>query len=279
MPPKVGNKAGKKIILPFLKWAGGKRWLVSQHPELFPNSFNTYIEPFLGSGAVYFHMQPNQAVLADTNADLINTYKQIKENWQPITAILKKYHNKHSKEFYYKIRAKSFRDPIKKAARFIYLNRTCWNGLYRVNLNGKFNVPIGTKNKVMLDTDNFETISMQLNNAHLKTSDFQNIIDTAEKDDFLFVDPPYTVKHNLNGFVKYNNQLFSWEDQIRLRDSIENAVSRGVQVLLTNADHESIHDLYKNIGDKVRLNRHSVISGNSAARGKYSELIIKCFSN
>lgn len=267
----------KPIIVPFLKWAGGKRWLVSNHPELFPENFNTYLEPFLGSGAVYFHLQPSAAILGDMNTELINTYGSIQEDWQTVHKTLKLYHRQHNKEFYYEIRTKSFRSPAKKAAQFIYLNRTCWNGLYRVNLNGSFNVPIGTKKNVILDTDDFEYVSDALKNAELHATDFQNIVEAAQKGDFLFIDPPYTVKHNLNGFVKYNNQLFSWEDQIRLRDCIDNAISRGVKVLLTNADHESVRDLYKGMGKMISLDRLSLISGNTSARGWYSELIVKSF--
>ena len=223
----------RPIIVPFLKWAGGKRWLVSNHPELFPESFDTYLEPFLGSGAVYFHLQPDAAILGDMNAELIGTYDAIKENWRPIHKTLKSYHNQHNKDFYYDIRSKSFRSPAKKAAKFIYLNRTCFNGIYRVNLNGTFNVPIGTKKNVILDSDDFESVSNVLQNAELCATDFQTVIDAAQKDDFVFIDPPYTVKHNLNGFVKYNEHIFSWDDQVRLRDCIDNAVARGVKVLLT----------------------------------------------
>ena len=267
------------IIAPFLKWAGGKRWLVSKHSELFPAKYNTYIEPFLGSGAVFFHMSPKKAILGDANSELISTYKAIKEDWASVFKTLKLYHKRHNKDFYYEMRAKNLRSPITKAACFIYLNRTCWNGLYRVNLQGKFNVPIGTKKNVVLDTDDFESISDLLANTDLRVSDYQDIVDSARKNDFLFVDPPYTVKHNFNGFVKYNDKLFSWDDQIRLRDSIENAVSRGVKVLLTNADHESVRKLYKGVGKMTNADRLSVISGDAGARGRYSELIIKCYKD
>lgn len=267
------------IIVPFLKWAGGKRWLVSSYPELFPKNYKTYYEPFLGSGAVFFHMKPSAAVLGDMNSDLINTYEAIQNDWKPVYSTLKSYHRKHSKDFYYDIRGKSFRSPSKKAAQFIYLNRTCWNGLYRVNLNGMFNVPIGTKQNVILDSDDFEGVSKSLKNTELHALDFQEIIDATAKGDFLFIDPPYTVRHNLNGFVKYNDKLFSWDDQIRLRDCVENAVSRGVKVLLTNADHEDVRELYKGVGEFLHLKRASVISGDTSARGKYSELIVKCYKD
>ena len=273
----ISSVEQKPIVVPFLKWAGGKRWLVANHPELFPENFDTYMEPFLGSGAVYFHLQPDAAVLGDMNADLIGTYGAIKEDWQPVYKTLRSYHSQHDKDFYYEIRGKSFRSRAKKAAQFIYLNRTCWNGLYRVNLNGNFNVPIGTKKNVVLDSDDFEGVSDVLQGAELHATDFQTIIDAAQKDDFVFVDPPYTVKHNLNGFVKYNEHIFSWEDQIRLRDCIDNAVVRGAKVLLTNADHPSIRELYEDIGEMNSLDRLSVISGKANARGRYSELIVKSY--
>jgi len=275
----VSNPEQKPIISPFLKWAGGKRWLVSQHPDLFPTMYKSYLEPFVGSGAVFFHMRPTNAILGDSNEELINTYATIKEDWCNLHKLLESHHRLHCKEFYYEIRAKTFENSVEKAARFIYLNRTCWNGLYRVNLKGSFNVPIGTKTKVVLDSDDFCAISNILKDTDLHASDYQTIVDSAQKDDFLFVDPPYTVKHNFNGFIKYNDKLFSWDDQIRLRNCIDNAVSRGVKVLLTNADHDSVRDLYKGIGEMTSRERLSTISGNVNARGRCSELIVKCYKS
>lgn len=274
---KSKEDSSKKIIIPFLKWAGGKRWLTSSYPELFPKTFNNYLEPFLGSGAVFFHIQPKKSILGDMNSELIETYASIQQNWHSVYKHLKTFHRKHSNDFYYDIRKKQFRLQEKKAARFIYLNRTCWNGLYRVNLDGKFNVPKGTKRNVILNTDDFASISTALSNTELLSTDFATIIGKAKRDDFLFVDPPYTVRHNHNGFVKYNDTLFSWEDQIRLRDDIECAVSKGVKVLLTNADHKSVRDLYKGIGQIKKINRLSAISGNVASRGNYSEIVVKSY--
>jgi DNA adenine methylase len=274
---KSNNQISGAICVPFLKWAGGKRWLVSEHASLFPSSYRTYFEPFLGSGASYFHLRPSQAVLSDANSDLINAYRVIRSDWKQVSDRLNFHHKKHCKEHYYSIRSQSFDDPIEKAAQLIYLNRTCWNGLYRVNLKGKFNVPIGTKTNVVLDTDNFEKISKLLQGASIKNEDFETVISLAGKGDFIFVDPPYTVRHNFNGFVKYNEKLFSWEDQVRLRDCVRGAIKRGAKVLLTNADHEDVRDLYSGMGTMISLDRLSVISGSNAARGTYSELVIKCF--
>src|SRR5437762_3054909 len=143
---------------PFLKWAGGKRWLLSKADELLPdmNNINRYLEPFLGGGSMFFHVEPNTAILSDTNEDLINVYVIMRDNWSDLYTILKGYDKYHSQNFYYQIRSSKPRLLLKRAARFVYLNRTCWNGLYRVNKNGEFNVPIGSKINVLLEEDNFE---------------------------------------------------------------------------------------------------------------------------
>ncbi|MGO3890107.1 MAG: DNA adenine methylase [Paenalcaligenes sp.] len=262
---------------PFLKWAGGKRWFVEKHSHLLPKEYKRYIEPFVGSGAVFFNLLPKESILCDKNERLIETYFAIKTRWNKVEKLLKTHHLRHSKDYYYAIRSKKMRTLESRAAQFIYLNRTCWNGLYRVNKNGEFNVPIGTKKNAILSTDNFETVSTSLSNSFLISSDFENVVDMAENDDFLFIDPPYTVKHNQNGFLKYNENIFSWDDQIRLRDSIDRAISRGVKVLVTNACHESIRTLYNGMGEMLILNRASVIAGKSTARGRYEEIIIKCY--
>jgi len=264
-------------MIPFLKWAGGKRWLVSTAPSLFPNTYDRYIEPFLGSGAVYFHLQPKRALLADSNALLIETYQAIKSDWRRVLYELRKHHRLHCKSYYYKIRSSTFRTPYTRAAKLIYLNRTCWNGLYRVNLKGEFNVPIGTKKDVVYETDNFGAVSKLLLNAKLLHSTFESIINEARKDDFVFVDPPYTVQHNQNNFIKYNDKLFHWDDQIRLRDCVRAATKRGAKVLVTNASNICIKELYQDVGELHELCRHSVISGKTKARGKFEEMIIKCY--
>lgn len=261
---------------PFLKWAGGKRWLLNKTNELLPDMSiaNRYLEPFLGGGSIFFHLEPETALLSDINDDLINTYSVIRDSWHDLFEILKRYHNKHSQDFYYRMRNYKPRTPINKAARFIYLNRTCWNGLYRVNKKGEFNVPIGTKTSVIFDYDNFEQISTLLKRASLEVCDFEVTINKAEENDFIFIDPPYTVKHNLNGFLKYNETIFSWQDQIRLKNAISRAISRGAKILVTNANHESIKELYNDFGNIHHLDRASVIAGKSEARGIYSELAI-----
>lgn len=264
---------------PSLKWAGGKRWLISKSVNIFPDEvkIERYFEPFLGGAAVFFHLQPLSGQLSDINPDLINSYVTVRDNWEDLVEILTKYDRLHCKEFYYQMRSLKPRTSLNKAARFIYLNRTCWNGLYRVNKKGEFNVPIGTKTKVLLEADNFLALSNLLARMNIEACDFEITIDKANAGDFIFIDPPYTVKHNLNGFIKYNENIFSWGDQIRLSEAVKRAIERGASVLLLNADHISIKNLYKGIGKTVRLERASVIAGSADARGTYSELAIKCW--
>jgi DNA adenine methylase len=262
-------------IKPFLKWAGGKRWLAAKFPEFFPSEFNNYFEPFLGSGAIFFHLQPKNAVLADLNFELIEAYSAIKNDWQRVFDHLIVHQHKHSVEYFYAVRKQNLRNEFTRAARLIYLNRTCWNGLYRVNLKGEFNVPIGTKTKVISEDENFLEIANLLGKAELIHNDFETVINRAKAGDFLFVDPPYTVKHNYNGFIKYNENLFAWEDQIRLRDAVLRASNRNVKILMTNACHESVKNLYQDNFDVHVVERKSAISGSNIGRGNYEEIIVQ----
>ena len=260
---------------PFLRWAGGKRWIIPKIQSLIPDIFDNYFEPFLGSGAVYFSIKPDKALLSDSNENLINTYVCIRDNWEKVLFHLKDHQENHCKEYYYNIRSIIYDTACEKAAQFIYLNRTCWNGLYRVNLNGNYNVPIGTKKNVILPTDDFEAISNTLKSAKIEHSDFEVSLNKAKYNDFVFIDPPYTVKHNKNGFIKYNEKLFSWEDQVRLRDSIAKGIERGAMFLITNARHFCIEELYNGLGSIHYLSRNNVLAGNAIHRGKFDEIAIK----
>lgn len=266
-----------KDTQPFLKWAGGKRWLTSGHSSLFPENYVHYYEPFLGSAAAFFSLRPKKATLADINQELIDCYIAVRDQWQKVHELLSKHHENHSKEHYYKVRQNKPVGLVEKAARFIYLNRTCWNALYRVNQKGEFNVPIGTKTNVLLETDDFEGVSRLLQGVALVPLDFEDVIDQAREGDLIFADPPYTVKHNFNGFVKYNENMFHWDDQLRLNKCLIRASGRGCLVFLTNASHPSIVELYKNDFDLMPLKRNSVIAASSNNRGIYEELVIKNF--
>lgn len=266
----------KNNITPFLNWAGGKRWFVKKYSDFFPREYNRYIEPFLGSGAVYFYLQPQTALLGDMNSDLISAYQGIQKDHVKLNKLLEEHQKNHSDEYYYEMRKNIFIDPVEQAARFIYLNRTCFNGIYRVNLKGEFNVPRGTKNSVILNTDDFEKLSTLLKGASIKIADFEELIDQAIEGDLVFADPPYTVRHNNNGFIKYNEKLFSWDDQVRLSEALTRARKRGAKILLTNANHASVRELYSSkIFNLETVSRYSSISAKSSGRNQYEELIIQ----
>lgn len=261
-------------VKPFLKWAGGKRWLAPFMKETVLDLPGRYVEPFVGSGAIYFALAPRRALLSDINESLVETFRCVRDYPGDIENLLARHDAKHGHDHYYAIRGKNYKSRIDKAAQFIYLNRTCWNGLYRVNRQGKFNVPIGTKTSATLPSDDWSAVSTLLSGTQLCCQDFEKTIDLAEQGDLVFADPPYTVKHNLNGFIKYNESLFSWDDQIRLRDCLLRAKRRKVKVILTNADHESVRKLYAADFKMTTLERPSVLSGDPAYRGKYNELLI-----
>lgn len=266
-------------LVPFLKWPGGKRWFVCNHADLLPTEFGTYVEPFLGAGAVYFHLKPIRALLGDINADLVEAYRVIKEDWKSLESSLR-YHQRRHREnpdaYYYRLRACVPKDMVRRASKLIYLNRTCFNGIYRVNRQGVFNVPRGCKDKVVIETDDFESMAKVLAGAELVTGDFEALIDRACSGDFVFCDPPYTVRHNHNGFRKYNEVLFSWADQERLAQALTRAALRGVKIVCTNANHQSVLDLYDSKLFECRvLSRYSQISANKTGRSYFEELIIR----
>lgn len=262
-------------VTPPLKWAGGKRWFVRNHLSLFPLEYDTYFEPFFGGGAVLFSLLPEKATISDVNLDLIRTYRAIQFNFEGVEDALRRHANEHSDEYFYSIRSNRPEDPLELAAWFLYLNRTCYNGLYRVNKKGQFNVPRGTKNDVLLPSDNFESVAKALDGCEILYSDFEPVIEKSRSGDFVFLDPPYTVKHNNNGFIKYNENLFSWDDQVRLSRAVARAEQRGVKLLVSNADHQSVRQLYEGIGETLTLDRHSVIGGGAGYRSNTSEIVVK----
>lgn len=264
---------------PFLKWAGGKRWLSAYTHELLPEEYNHYFEPFMGGAAMFGAIQPSAATLADVNAELVNCYKQVADKPTVILGGLMQLQTLHSEETYYRIRSENPIDDVERAIRFLYLNRACFNGIYRVNQSGQFNVPKGTKETILFPYDDFPAASALLKSAEIVISDFEPVIDIAKSGDFVFCDPPYTVAHNNNGFVRYNERMFSWEDQVRLKDTLIRASSRGVLILLTNAAHSSIKDLYAGTEFDCRaVSRQSVIGGGRGYRGEYGEFLISNYA-
>ena len=264
-------------VKPILRWAGGKNWLTSRVQKYLPENFNNYHEPFVGAASIYLYLKEyghikHNTYLSDSNEELINAYKIIKTNPNSLIDALSSYKNEQS--FYYQLRSTLPEDDTIRAAKFLYLNRTSFNGIYRENLRGEYNVPFGNRNLTYLFEDkNILEFSKSLASVSLKSCDFSKCLSNIERHDLVFLDPPYTVAHENNGFIKYNKKIFSWEDQGRLRDFIEQIKNIGAYFILTNAAHYSIDDLYGGIGDKEKLSRASNIGGKGAKRDKYNEYI------
>jgi DNA adenine methylase len=259
-------------LIPFLKWTGGKRWLISHIGSILPKTFNRYIEPFLGGGAVFFGLRPWPASLSDTNADLINAYQQVRDNVEELSHRLLQL--EISEGAYMDMRGKATRVAVTRAVRFLYLNRTAFNGIYRVNQAGCFNVPYGCKpGTILCDVHLLRSASKALQNRRIFVADFADAIKTATKGDLVYVDPPYTTKHNNNGFRRYNEVIFSWNDQERLAECCQQAAARGAHVIVSNADHDPILELYD--GFKIRrVSRPSMISGDPLGRGSVTECVV-----
>ncbi len=260
----------------FLKWAGGKHWLVNNESQRFPKQFNRYIEPFLGGGSVFFFMHPSDSILSDVNEELIETYKALRNDYNAVYSYLKEHQENTSKEYYYKIRESNPEALAEKAARMIYLNKTCFNGIYRVNKSGKFNVPYGTERPLHFDKDKLEETSLLLSHAEILHQDFELTINKALAGDFIFCDPPYAVVDENDRFIGYNAEQFKWSDQERLARCIIDAKNKGVLVMMTNVDHPRVRELYESDSDfKLdTIDRKCVISGASTGRKTYKELIV-----
>lgn len=261
-------------VKPFLRWAGGKKWLLPYlHQFVDMRKYKAYYEPFLGGGSVFFELNPcAKAFLSDANEDLINTYKCVKDNPREVWSILSTYRN--NEQEYYRIRSQAPTSNIERAARFIYLNHTSYNGLYRVNREGKYNVPYGKRKNAPYSQDGILSASEKLRNAVLSSSDFADHLKTVDKYDLVYLDPPYVVTKEENCFIRYNKHLFSIEDQERLSSSIDKIKNAGAFYILSNAKHETIREIFEKKDDTIIiLNRNSLIGGSKAYRGRMEEYL------
>lgn len=257
---------------PFLRWAGGKNWLVKSLPALMEGlDFKSYHEPFLGGGSVFFFLRPKKAFLADSNEDLIMTYKVLRDNPEDVIAQIQRW--PVSEEKYYEIRSLDSESDVIRAARFIYLNRTSFNGIYRVNKEGKYNVPYGHKDGYKFDFCRMREASKALAGAELHCRNYAQSIELVEKGDLVFLDPPYTVSHNNNGFIEYNKTLFDIADQYALKQCIERIRSIEAYFIMTNAAHEKIKEIFNGIGTSIELRRHCGLGGKNAKRQPIGEFI------
>ncbi|MEH1890737.1 MAG: DNA adenine methylase [Nostoc sp.] len=267
---------------PFLKWAGGKSRLIQQYIPYFPKSYKNYYEPFLGGGAVFFYLQPSAAILTDINADLINTYYCVRDHVEELISLLKEHKIRHNKDYYYSIRNYSGGTDIEKAARIIYLNKTCFNGLYRVNSQGKFNVPLGRYENPNICHENLLRLaSIALSHAEIQQADFTEVLNHAtSSDDFVFFDPPYHPISDTSYFTAYNQNCFSKKDQELLRDTCAELASRGVKVMVCNSDSEFTSKIYTDINfETYRIKAARSINSNIKNRGMIYELLITSFKD
>lgn len=268
---------GRHGALPFLKWAGGKQWLSPAALALRPAEFKgRYLEPFVGGGSFFFSLRPAQAVLGDANPELVATYQAVKDDVEGVISVLERY--PHTKEFYYRLRQRKPRSVTTRAARMIYLNRTCWNGLYRVNRKGQFNVPFGRyENPTICDAERLRAAARALRSARLVCGDFLESLKGARSGDLVYLDPPYVIGHTGNGFLKYNSRLFSWADQKRLARVARKLADRGVNVLVSNADTPEIVSLYQGFRYYGAV-RNSLMAASTESRRSVKEAILSSYA-
>jgi DNA adenine methylase len=270
---------------PFVKWVGGKRQLLKQFKDLNlypPHDFNpaknTDFEPFVGGGAVFLDLLPRKAVLSDLNFELITTYKVVKNNVDKLIKLLKSY--EYDKDFFLKIRSKQTKNlsDVQIAAKFIYLNRTCFNGLYRVNSRGEFNVPFGSyKNPLICDENNLKKISKALKNVKIYNEDYKNVLKRAKRGDFIYFDPPYYPVNRTSNFTSYTVEGFFEKEQTELRDIFLDLHKRGCFVMLSNSDTPFINKLYSKPDKKIKIHKIDAnrnINSKASRRGKIKEVLI-----
>lgn len=283
---------------PFLKWAGGKGRLLAQYQDFLPQDWSRYHEPFLGGAALFFELQSQGAIrrslakpiaqgarLTDVNPDLVNVYRSVRDRLPDLIAQLEIHQRHHSKDYYYSLRAERNLPSLERAARFIYLNKTCYNGLYRENSQGHFNVPMGRyKNPSICNLELLTAASQALQGIELEQQDFSEVLHQAQtRQDFVYFDPPYHPLSPTSNFTSYSRSAFGRRQQEQLRDVCLGLAQRGVRVMLSNSDCEFVRDLYSEAGvGQGAFWIHTVtaaraINSKSGSRGKISELLITSY--
>lgn len=267
---------------PFLKWAGGKRQILNKLMDMRPKQFNIYYEPFVGGGALFWKLAPSTAVISDINAELINAYQMVRDHVEELLVLLEEHHRKHNKEHYYCVRGLGSNivarlTPLERAARMIYLNKTAYNGLWRVNRRGEMNVPIGRyKNPKIYDPENLRACSTVLrqNQVKIVCEDYGNVIDAARPGDWVYLDPPYFPVSATADFTSYTPDGFEKQEQERLASVCRDLDRRGVMFMASNADVSPVHGLYAGFRiEHIKVGR--AISCNGRKRGeKAGEVII-----
>lgn len=262
-------------VVPFVNWAGGKSQLLPQMKPYFPkgHEYDRYIEPFVGGGIVFLTLQPPKAILADSNEELMNCYQVVRDDVETLTKALPRHIR--SREYYYELRQQ---DPnsmgqIARATRFIYLNKTCFNGIYRVNSRGQFNVPYGDRKARIYVEQNLREISLRLRNVELAAQSYERPLGRAQSGDFIYLDPPYCPLSKTANFAKYTSKPFGEEDQTRLAKEFERLTGVGCKIMLSNSDTALIRELYAQYHLKTLVARR-YINCNGNGRKPITELLI-----
>lgn len=280
---KEGIKMPNNILIcPILKWVGGKRQLLADIMPLINKNCSTYVEPFIGGGAVFFELQPKKAIINDYNSELVNVYKTIKDFPEELITELEKHESNNSEEYFYETRSidrtheYSEMDNIQKAARVIYLNKTCYNGLYRVNAAGQFNSPYGKyKNPNIVNATTIRGMSKYLNKANIviKQGDYKEVLKGLRKGAFVYLDPPYMPISSSSSFTGYTENGFSYDKQVELKKECDKLRDKGIAFLQSNSDCPEIRELYKEYEIRTVQAKRS-INSNASKRGEISEVLI-----
>ncbi|MBI3190110.1 DNA adenine methylase [archaeon] len=270
---------------PFVKWAGGKRQLITSLEGHLPKKFSTYFEPFLGGGALLFHLlnqNPNlKCNISDLNSDLILAYITIRNKVEQLVESLELHSGKYSAdkiEYYYSVRESAPKNQIEKVSRLLFLNKTCFNGLYRVNSKGQFNVPLGRyTNPSIVNKENLISVSkiLQSKNIAIKCQDFEAILDEAKKDDFVYFDPPYQPVSKTANFTSYTKCEFTYDDLKRLANVCQKLDKKDCKVLLSNSNTKEVRKLFSSKWKVVEVSANRAINSNSKKRTGHTELLIK----
>jgi DNA adenine methylase len=259
---------------PFLKWAGGKSQLIQQYIPHFPKEYQTYYEPFLGGGAIFFHLLPRRAMLTDINPALLNVYECVRDRVEALIEMLQEHERSHCFEHYYQTRSNHAGSNLERAARLIYLNKTCFNGLYRENAKGEFNVPMGKyKNPAVGQIELLRSVSKTLQTVTIGIQPFDEVVNQATPHDFVYFDPPYHPISTTSNFTSYSRYSFNAPEQERLRDVFVKLANRGVKVMLSNSDCPFVRELYKDF--KIyTISASRAINSNAQKRGKITEVLV-----
>ena len=272
------RKTTRVRLKPFLKWAGGKAGLIEQYEPHLPKKISgRYFEPFLGGGALFFHLRPEQAVLSDVNEELVNCYLMVRDAPEALIAAVVAHRDRHDEDHYYEVRANVPSTKLDRAARFIYLNRTCYNGLWRVNSKGGFNVPLGRYKRPLVSVEAMiSSASQALVGKTIEVRPFEQVLDHAKRGDVVYFDPPYQPLSRTSSFTSYSKTSFSEDDQRRLAHVFEALTKKRVKALLSNSDHPLIRRLYASKRYKViEISARRSINSKAQHRGPINELLIR----